>query len=186
LPASLRVLEERSVGASLGADSIRSGILASLVGFGLVVLGMVIYYKHSGLNAVWCLIGNLIILLGFMGALGATLTLPGIAGIILTIGMAVDSNILIFERIREELRLGKTVRAAIDAGFSKVVWTIFDTHTTTLIAAVFLFQFGTGPIRGFAVTLTVGLIANVFTAVYVSHRLFELMLGDRKVQALSI
>jgi preprotein translocase subunit SecD len=186
LPASLRVLEERSVGASLGADSIRSGILASLVGFGLVVIGMVVYYKHSGLNAVWCLIGNLIILLGFMGALGATLTLPGIAGIILTIGMAVDSNILIFERIREELRLGKTVRAAIDAGFSKVVWTIFDTHTTTLIAAVFLFQFGTGPIRGFAVTLTVGLIANVFTAVYVSHRLFELMLGDRKVQALSI
>ena len=135
LPASLRVLEEHSVGASLGNDSIRSGIMASLIGFGLVVIGMVIYYRHSGLNAVYCLIGNLIILLGFMGVVGATLTLPGIAGVILTIGMAVDSNILIFERIREELRAGKTVRAAIDTGFSKVFWTIFDTHVTTLISA---------------------------------------------------
>jgi len=116
----------------------------------------------------------------------ATLTLPGIAGIILTIGMAVDANILIFERIREELRAGKTVRAAIDAGFSKVFWTIFDTNTTTLIAALFLFQFGTGPVRGFAITLTVGLIANVYTAVYVSRRLFELVLGTRKVESLSI
>jgi len=121
-----------------------------------------------------------------MGAVGSTLTLPGIAGVILTIGMAVDSNILIFERIREELRAGKTVRAAVDAGFSKVFWTIFDTHTTTLIAAAFLFQFGTGPIRGFAVTLTIGLLANVFTAVFVSHRLFEIMLGTRRVEALSI
>ena len=138
------------------------------------------------MNAVWCLLGNLVILMGFMGYVGATLTLPGIAGVILTIGMAVDSNILIFERIREEMRSGKTVRAAIDAGFSKVFWTIFDTHTTTLIAAAFLFQFGTGPIQGFAVTLTAGLLANVFTAVYVSHRLFELMLGSRKVETLSI
>ncbi len=186
LPASLRVLEERSVGASLGNDSIRSGIMASLIGFGLVVIGMVVYYKHSGLNAIWCLLGNLIILMGFMGAVGATLTLPGIAGVILTIGMAVDSNILIFERIREELRGGKTVRAAIDTGFSKVFWTIFDTHVTTLISAAFLFQFGTGPIRGFAVTLSVGLIANMFTAVYVSHRLFEMMLGNRRVEVLSI
>jgi preprotein translocase subunit SecD len=186
LPASLRVLEERSVGASLGNDSIRAGIMASMIGFGLVVLGMIIYYKHSGLNAVYCLLGNLIILLGFMGTVGATLTLPGIAGVILTIGMAVDSNILIFERVREELRYGKTVRAAIDTGFSKVFWTIFDTHVTTLISAAFLFQFGTGPIRGFAVTLTVGLIANMFTAIYVSHRLFELMLGTRKVETLSI
>ncbi len=186
LPASLKVLEERSVGASLGNDSIRAGITASIIGFGLVVLLIVVYYRRSGLNAIWCLLGNLIILLGFMGGVGATLTLPGIAGIILTIGMAVDSNILIFERIREELRGGKTVRAAIDTGFSKVFWTIFDTHVTTLISAAFLFQFGTGPIRGFAVTLTVGLIANMFTAVYVSHRLFEMMLGTRKVERLSI
>jgi preprotein translocase subunit SecD len=186
LPASLRIEHDQSVGASLGNDSIRSGVMASLIGFGLVVTIMVVYYKHSGLNAVWCLLGNLVILMGFMGIVGSTLTLPGIAGIILTIGMAVDSNILIFERIREELRSGKTVRAAIDAGFSKVLWTILDTHFTTLISAAFLFQFGTGPIRGFAVTLTVGLLANMFTAVYVSHRLFELMLGDRRVEALSI
>jgi preprotein translocase subunit SecD len=186
LPASLKVLHEQTVGASLGNDSIRSGVYASMIGFGLVVIGMIIYYKHSGLNAVWCLLGNLIILLGFMGAVHGTLTLPGIAGVILTIGMAVDSNILIFERIREELRNGKTVRAAVDTGFGKVFWTIFDTHITTLVAAAFLFQFGTGPIRGFAVTLTVGLIANMFTAVYVSHRLFELMMGNRKVETLSI
>jgi len=186
LPASLRVLEERSVGASLGNDSIRSGISASLIGFGLVVLAMLIYYRRSGLNAIWCLLGNLIILLGFMAAVGATLTLPGIAGIILTIGMAVDANILIFERIREELRNGKTVRAAIDAGFSKVFWTIFDTNITTLIAAALLFQFGTGPIRGFAVTLSVGLLANMFMAIYVSHRLFEVMLGSRRIERLSI
>ncbi len=186
LPASLHVLEERNVGASLGNDSIRSGIFASVIGFGLVVVCMVIYYRRSGLNAIWCLIGNLIILLGFMGAVGATLTLPGIAGIILTIGMAVDANILIFERIREELRGGKTVRAAIDTGFNKVFWTIFDTNLTTLIAAAFLFQFGTGPIRGFAVTITVGLLANMFTAIYVSHRLFEMVLGNRRVEILSI
>jgi preprotein translocase subunit SecD len=160
--------------------------MASLVGFGLVIVGMLIYYRLSGLNAVVCLLANLIILLGFMGRVGATLTLPGIAGIILTIGMAVDANILIFERIREELRSGKTVRAAIDSGFTKVFWTIFDTNTTTLIAAAFLFQFGTGPIRGFAVTLTVGLIANVFTAVFMSKRMFELVLGSRKVESLSI
>jgi preprotein translocase subunit SecD len=186
LPASLQILRDQSVGASLGNDSIRAGIMASIVGFGLVVIIMIVYYKHSGLNAIWCLLGNLLILLGFMGAAGATLTLPGIAGVILTIGMAVDSNILIFERIREELRGGKTVRAAIDTGFTKVFWTIFDTHITTLISAAFLFNFGTGPIRGFAVTLTVGLLANMFTAIYVSHRLFEMMLGTRKVEALSI
>jgi preprotein translocase subunit SecD len=186
LPASLEVLSQQSVGASLGNDSIKSGIYASLIGFGLVVIGMVVYYKHSGLNAVWCLIANLIIMMGFMGAMSATLTLPGIAGIILTIGMAVDSNILIFERIREEMRAGKTVRAAIDTGFSKVFWTIFDTHVTTLVSAAFLFQFGTGPIKGFAVTLVVGLLANMFTAIFVSHRLFEWMLGNRKVETLSI
>ncbi len=186
LPASLRILDERSVGASLGNDSIRSGVWAMCIGFGLVVVGMVVYYRRAGLNAVWCLLGNLILLLAGMTALGASLTLPGIAGIILTIGMAVDSNILIFERIREELRNGKTVHAAVDNGFGKVFWTIFDTHLTTLIAAAFLFQFGTGPIRGFAVTLTFGLIANMFTAVYFSHRLFDWMLGNRKVEQLSI
>lgn len=186
LPASLKIAEENVVGASLGNDSIRAGITAAIIGFGLVMIGMIIYYKHAGVNAVWCLFGNLIILLGFMGAVGATLTIPGIAGIILTIGMAVDSNILIFERIREEIRGGKTVRAAVDIGFGKVFWTIFDTHSTSLIAAAFLFQFGTGPIRGFAITLTVGLLANMFTAVYVSHRLFDLTLSRRKVESLSI
>jgi preprotein translocase subunit SecD len=186
LPASLEILQQQTVGASLGNDSIKSGLYASVIGFGLVVIAMIIYYKHSGLNAVWCLIGNLIILLGAMGIMGSTLTLPGIAGVILTIGMAVDSNILIFERIREELRSGKTVRAAVDAGFGKVFYTIIDTHVTTLVSAAFLFFFGTGPIKGFAVTLVVGLIANVFTAVYVSHRLFEMMLGNRKVETLSI
>ncbi len=186
LPASLRILEERTVGASLGNDSIRSGIIALSIGFLLVIVGMVIYYRKSGLNAIWCLLGNLILLLGFMGAVGATLTLPGIAGLLLTVGMAVDANILIFERIREEMRLGKSVRAAIDAGFERAFRTIFDTNTTTLIAAAFLFQFGTGPLRGFAVTLTVGLIANLFTAVWMSRRFFEWSLGDRKVETLSI
>jgi len=186
LPASLRVLEERSVGASLGNDSIRAGITACIIGFTLVVIIMLVYYKHSGLNAVYCLAGNLIVLMGFMGFFGATITLPGIAGIILTMGMAVDSNILIFERIREELRSGKTIRASVDTGFKKVFWTIFDTHVATLIAAAFLFQFGTGPVRGFAVTLTVGLIANMITALYVSHRLFDLTLSNKKVERLSI
>jgi preprotein translocase subunit SecD len=186
LPASLKVLHEQSVGASLGNDSIRSGIFASLIGFGLIVIGMLVYYRLSGINAIVCLIANLLILMGFMGGVGATLTLPGIAGIILTISMAVDANILIFERIREEIRNGKTVRAAVDTGFSKVFWTIFDSNVTTLIAAAFLFQFGTGPIKGFAVTLTVGLLANMFTAIYVSRRLFELVLGNRRVETLSI
>ena len=186
LPASLNVIEDRTVGASLGNDAIRSGIISALIGFGLVVIGMIIYYKHAGLNAIWCLVANVIILMGFMGAVGATLTLPGIAGIILTIGMSVDSNILIFERIKEELRNGKTIRAAIDTGFSRVFWTIFDTHLCTLVSALFLFQFGTGPIRGFAVTLIVGLVANMFTAIYVSHRLFDLTLSRRKLESLSI
>jgi len=186
LPASLKVLHEQSVGASLGNDSIRSGIFASLIGFGLIVIGMLVYYRLSGINAIVCLIANLLILMGFMGGVGATLTLPGIAGIILTIGMAVDANILIFERIREEIRNGKTVRAAVDTGFSKVFWTIFDSNVTTLIAAAFLFQFGTGPIKGFAVTLTVGLLANMFTAIYVSRLLFEIVLGNRRVETLSI
>ena len=186
LPASIRVIEERPVGASLGNDSIQKGILASIVGLALVVTAMIVYYRGSGVNAVLCLIFNLLILLGFMGSVRATLSLPGIAGIILTIGMAVDANVLIFERIREELRAGKTARAAVDAGFTKVFWTIFDTNLTTMIAAMFLFQFGTGPIRGFATTLIVGLIANVFTAVFFSRRLFEIILRNPRVETLSI
>ena len=174
------------MGASLGNDSIRSGIIASLIGFGLIVIGMVVYYRLSGINAIVCLLSTLIILMGFMGAVGATLTLPGIAGIILTIGMAVDANILIFERIREELRSGKTVRAAVDSGFTKVFWTIFDSNVTTLIAALFLFQFGTGPIRGFAVTLTVGLLANMFTAIFVARVIFDYLLQERRMKTLSI
>jgi preprotein translocase subunit SecD len=186
LPASLQVLGQRQVGASLGNDSIRSGIFASMIGFILIVLGMLIYYKKAGINAIVCVAANTLILMGFMGAVGATLTLPGIAGIILTVGIAVDANVLIFERIREELRAGKSVRSAIDAGFNRVFWTIFDANATSLIVALFLFQFGTGPVRGFAITLIVGLIANVFTAVVVSRWLFEMVLGGRRVESISI
>ena len=186
LPASLQVLGQRQVGASLGNDSIRSGIFASLIGFILIVLGMLVYYKKAGINAIVCVSANTLILMGFMGAVGATLTLPGIAGIILTVGIAVDANVLIFERIREELRAGKAVRSAVDAGFSRVFWTIFDANVTSLIVALFLFQFGTGPVRGFAITLIVGLIANIFTAVVVSRWLFELSMGGRRVESLSI
>lgn len=186
LPAQLRIIEERSVGASLGADSIRSGILGSLIGFVLVVLVMLAYYHLSGVNAVFALIINLVMLLAFLGKVGATLTLPGIAGIALTVGMAVDSNILIFERIREELRLGKTIKNAIGAGFDRVFWTIFDTHTTAIISAIFLIQFGTGPIRGFGVTLIAGLVANLITSIFVSRTVFEWVLSTRKVAKLSI
>ena len=187
LPASLEYQEERTVGPSLGADSIRSGITASLVGFAGVVLAMLFYYRLSGINAVVALVLNLVILLGAMAYFGATLTLPGIAGVILTIGIGVDSNVLIFERIKEEMRGGKTPRTAISAGFGKVFWTIFDTHLTSLVAALILFQFGTGPVQGFAVTLSIGLLANVFTAIFVSRFIFDLVLGGRRqVEALSI
>ena len=186
LPASIRILENRIVGPSLGMDSIRSGIAASIVGLVLVVTGMLIVYRLSGLNAIACLILNLLILLGVLASFRATLTLPGIAGVILTIGMAVDANILIFERIKEELRLGKTVRTAVDSGFRRVFGTIFDTNVTTLIAALFLFQFGTGPVRGFAVTLAVGLLANIFTATFVSRTFFGLVLQRRAVEQVSI
>jgi len=186
LPARISILENRIVGPSLGMDSIRSGIMASLVGMGLVLLAMVIVYRLAGVNAIICLIINVLILLGVLGYFRATLTLPGIAGIILTIGMAVDANILIFERIKEELRLGKTVRSAVEAGFNRVFTTILDTNITTLIAAVFLFQFGTGPIRGFAITLAVGLIANVFAATFVSRAIFDWYLQRREVVKLSI
>ena len=187
LPASLTYLEEQAIGASLGEDSIRSGVTASLVGLGLIVVFMLIYYKLSGVNAIVALVCNLIILLGLMAYVGFTMTLPGIAGFVLTMGIGVDSNVLIFERIKEELDLGRTVRASINAGFSRVFLTLLDTHISALIAAAFLFQFGTGPIRGFALTLTIGLIANLFTSTFVSKTLFELVLGRRQqVAALSI
>jgi preprotein translocase subunit SecD len=174
LPASLTPLEERTVGPSLGRDSIRAGVLASLIGFAALILAVLFYYRGAGVNAVLALLLNLIILLGMMAIFKATLTLPGIAGIILTLGMAVDSNVLVFERIREELREGKTVRASIENGFSRAFGTIIDTHMTTIISALFLFQFGTGPIKGFAVTLLIGLFASVFTAFFVSRVIFDI------------
>jgi preprotein translocase subunit SecD len=183
LPAPLTILEERTVGPSLGQDSIRSGVTAAIGGLIFIVVFMLTYYKLSGLNAVVSVVLNLVILLGLMAYLGATMTLPGIAGFILTIGMGVDSNVLIFERIKEELATAKGVRAAVNAGFDRVWWTIVDTHVASLIAAAFLFQFGTGPIRGFATTLTIGLLANVFTAVFVSRTMFELLLTRRQTQA---
>ncbi len=188
LPAPIQYLEERSVGPSLGQDSIRQGIIASIVGLGLVVLFMLFYYKFSGVNAVVALLLNLLILLAGLALFGATLTLPGIAGVILLIGMAVDSNVLIFERIREELRAGKIVGSAVDTGFNKALTTIIDTHVTTIVSAAFLYFFGTGPIRGFAVTLTIGLLANLFTAVYVSRTLYIWVLnrGGRRATTISI
>jgi preprotein translocase subunit SecD len=175
LPASLTTLEERTVGPSLGRDSITQGIRASVIGFFLLIAACVLYYRGAGINAVLALLLNLVILLGMMAYFHATLTLPGIAGIILTLGMAVDSNVLVFERIREELREGKAVRAAIENGFARAFGTIIDTHMTTIISALFLFQFGTGPIKGFAVTLLIGLAASVFTAFFVSRVIFDLV-----------
>jgi preprotein translocase subunit SecD len=186
LPASLKYQQELSVGASLGKDSIRSGIAASMGGMAFITLFMLVYYRLSGLNAVVALAANLLILLGALAYSGATLTLPGIAGVILTIGVGVDTNVLVFERIREELRSGKGVRVAVNNGFERVWITILDTHATALIAAAFLFQFGTGAIQGFAVTLVMGLIANVFASYFVSKFLFEWVLGKRQVQTLSI
>jgi preprotein translocase subunit SecD len=186
LPASLTYLEERTVGPSLGAASIRAGVSAAVVGLLFVMLFMLVYYRLAGFNALTSIVVNLIILLGLMSYLGATMTLPGIAGFILTIGMGVDSNVLIFERIKEELATAKGVKQAVAAGFDRVFLTILDTHVASLISAAFLFQFGTGPIRGFATTLTIGLLANVFTAVFVSRTMFELVLSRRQVQRLSI
>jgi preprotein translocase subunit SecD len=183
LPASIKYLEERTVGPSLGADSIRHGVQASVLSLIVVMLFMLVYYRLSGGNAVLALILNLIILLAVLALFGAVLTLPGIAGVILTIGMGVDSNVLVFERIREELRNGKSPGSAVDAGFEKAFVTIIDTHVTTVVSAFFLFLFGTGPIRGFAITLTIGLIANVFTAIYVSKTIFQYHLGKMDRQA---
>ncbi len=187
LPASLEYQEERTVGPSLGADSIRSGITASVAGLAGVLLFIIFYYRLAGMNAVVALLLNLLILVGALAYFAATLTLPGIAGVILTIGMGVDANVLIFERIKEELKTGKPPRTAISVGFSRVFWTIVDANMTSLVAAAILFQFGTGPVQGFAVTLSVGLIGNVFTAMFVSRYLFDLILsGRRQVASLSI
>jgi preprotein translocase subunit SecD len=187
LPATLTYIEERTIGPSLGADSIKSGVTASVVGLLLVISFMLVYYKLSGVNAVVALTLNLIILLGLMAYIGAVMTLPGIAGFVLTMGIGVDSNVLIFERIKEELEAGRGVRAAINAGFSRVFLTLMDTHIAALISCAFLFQFGTGPIRGFAVTLVIGLISNLFTSIFVSKTLFELALDRRQqVATLSI
>jgi preprotein translocase subunit SecD len=187
LPASIKYLEERTVGPSLGADSIRSGVQAAVVGLLAVLIFMLVYYHGAGINADVALILNLIILLGFLGFSGATLTLPGIAGVILTVGMGVDSNVLTFERIREELRNGKTPPSAVDQGFSHAWITIVDTHVTTIVSAFILFIFGTGPVKGFAVTLTFGLLANLFTAVFVSRVIFDYVLARKqRGEALSI
>jgi preprotein translocase subunit SecD len=187
LPATLTYLEEHTIGPSLGADSIRSGVTASVVGLLLVVSFMLVYYKLSGVNAVVALIFNLIILLGLMAYIGAVMTLPGIAGFVLTMGIGVDSNVLIFERIKEELEAQRGVRAAINAGFARVFWTLFDTHIAAGISCAFLFNFGTGPIRGFAVTLFIGLMSNLFTSIFVSKTLYEMALSNRhQVATLSI
>ena len=186
LPAPVDILENRTVGPSLGQDSIDQGMRSVLIGFVLVVVAMLVYYKFSGLVANTVLMLNLVFIMAMLSIFGATLTLPGIAGIVLTVGMAVDANVLIFERIREELRLGRTPRAALEAGFEKAKLTIIDANVTTLIAALVLFQFGTGPVKGFAVTLSVGIISSLFTAVVVSRLIFDLYLSRGKVDRLSI
>ncbi|MFB0527913.1 MAG: protein translocase subunit SecD [bacterium] len=191
LPAPVNIIENRTVGPSLGRDSVRAGVVAAIIGLICVMCFMVIYYKLSGLVANLAIILNLIILLGMMAYLGrtfirATLTLPGIAGIILIIGMSVDANVLIFERIREELRAGKTVRVAIDSGYQKAFRTILDSNITTLIAAAFLFQFGSGPVKGFAVTLSLGILISMFTAIVVTHMVFDMVLAGKRVEKLSI
>jgi len=187
LPASLHYLTERTVGPSLGADSIRAGVKAAIAGMAAVLIFMLIYYRGAGVNADLALILNLVILLGFMGFFGAVLTLPGIAGVILTVGMGVDSNVLIFERIREELRTGKAAAAAVDQGFDRAWTTILDTHVTTIVSALILFFVGTGPVSGFGLTLIFGLLANLFTAVFVSRVIFDAVLSRKgRGEALSI
>jgi preprotein translocase subunit SecD len=179
LPASITPIETRTIGPSLGAQSIHAGVVAAVAGLVVVMIFMLVYYRGAGVNADLALVLNLVILLGFMAFSGATLSLPGIAGVILTIGMGVDSNVLIFERIREELRLGKTSAAAIQDGFAHAWTTILDTHVTTVVSAFILFFLGTGPVKGFATTLTIGLLANVFTAVFVSRTIFEFLLSKK-------
>jgi preprotein translocase subunit SecD len=186
LPAPVKILEERTVGPSLGQDSIDKGTWACIIASILILLFMIVYYRLTGMIADVALVMNLLLLLGVMAAFKATLTLPGIAGIVLTIGMAVDANVLINERIREEMRLGKTLRAAVEAGYAKAFLTILDSNITTLVAALFLFGFGTGPVKGFAVTLTIGIIVSLFTAVFVTRIIFDYFIWNRKVQTISI
>ncbi|MDD5435553.1 MAG: protein translocase subunit SecD [Nitrospira sp.] len=186
LPAPIKMLQNITVGPSLGTDSIEAGKMAGIIGTMLVIVFMIIYYKLSGIVADIALVFNIVLLLGAMASLNATLTMPGIAGIILAIGMAVDSNVLMFERIRDELRAGKTPRAAVDSGYHKAFWTIFDSHVTTLITAAVLFQFGTGPIKGFAVTLSLGVAINLFTALVGTKTVFDLINSRRDVKKLSI
>ncbi|UCC39897.1 MAG: protein translocase subunit SecD, partial [Candidatus Aminicenantes bacterium] len=186
LPASIKYLEERMIGPSLGADSIRKGLSSIIAAFILVIVFMLIYYRKSGFNAIAALILNIFILMGALSYFKATLTLPGIAGIILTIGMAVDANVLVFERIREELSTGKGILNSISAGFTRAFRTILDANVTTIIAAIFLFQFGTGPIRGFAITLIIGITASMFTAVFVSRVIYDVGSAKRKREKLSI
>jgi preprotein translocase subunit SecD len=186
LPAPVEILEERTVGPSLGRDSIEKGILSMIIGGILVILFMGVYYKGSGLIANVCLVLNILLIAAGLAAFEGTLTLPGMAGIILTIGMAVDANVLIFERIREEIRLGKTPNAAVETGFGKATLTILDSNLTTLIAAVVLYQFGTGPVKGFAVTLSIGIVASMFTAIIVARLIFDYFIFQRRVKRISI
>jgi preprotein translocase subunit SecD len=186
LPAPVRIIEERTVGPSLGQDSIRMGIISVIISALLIVLFMIFYYRGSGVIADVALILNTILVFGILALFRATLTLPGIAGLVLSIGMAVDANILIHERIKEELRWGKTPRAAIDQGYHRAFTTIIDSNVTTIIAALFLYQFGTGPVRGFAVTLFWGIVANIFTAVFVTRWVFDFLTLKVKVKRLSI
>lgn len=186
LPAPVKILEQRTVGPALGLDSIKKGILASAIGGLGIILFMIVYYRFSGMIADLALAMNVTLILGLMALLGATLTLPGIAGIALTIGIAVDANVLIYERIREELRLGKTPRSAVDTGYQRATITIMDANATSLIAALVLYQFGTGPVKGFAVTLGFGLVANMFTAIFVTRIIFDYLLTERRVKELSI
>jgi len=186
LPAPVKILENRTVGPSLGNDSIRQGIYSVVVGSLLVIGAMIVYYQLSGLVAVLALVLNIFFISALLALLGATLTLPGIAGIVLTIGMAVDANVLIFERIREELRLGKAPKIALDLGYGKAFLTIMDANLTTLLAALVLFQFGTGPVKGFAVTLSIGIVCSLFTAIFVSRVVFDFFLNRRQIRRLSI
>jgi protein-export membrane protein SecD len=186
LPAPVHIIEERSVGPSLGSDSIQEGLMAGLIGTILVIVFMAVYYQLSGLIAIVAMLLNVVYVIAALAGFGATLTLPGIAGMVLTVGMAVDTNVLIFERIREELRNQRSVRQSVEMGYERAFRTIFDAHITTLISAAFLFQFGTGPIKGFAVTLSIGLIANLFTAVLFTRMIYDFMLSRGKVERLSI
>ena len=186
LPAPVNILEERTVGPSLGSDSIRHGILATIIGAIFVIIFMVVYYRFSGSVADLAVIINIFLVLAVLAAFRATLTLPGIAGMLLTIGVAVDANILIFERIREELRTGKTVRLALDTGYNRAFLTIIDTHITGIVSAIFLIIFGTGPIKGFAVTTIIGLLASLFTAVFVTRVIFDYVTWNYNIKKLSI